>query len=207
MAAGDWKQLKRPIPGSTGQNHDFTLFSGTHQISTVTQTDGTPTLGPTAIRYDSRGNRNLDDNQATSPLTNDERTYLYDDRRNLINVRGQYFTSGSRRYYNVTSTFDAKNRRVSKSFHDETSGKVATWFFYYDPLDRLSEVRHRDRRRYSFEALTIDRDTRLISCAGAGAWALSARADAEAELGAQRHPRRLRDRRDQVRHRLVARDA
>jgi RHS repeat-associated protein len=142
MAAGDWKQLKRPIPGSTGQNHDFTLFSGTHQISTVTQTDGTPALGPTAIRYDSRGNRNLDDNQAASPLTNDERTYVYDERRNLANVRGQYFTSGSWRYYNVTSTFDAKNRRVSKSFHDETSGKVATWFFYYDPLDRLSEVRY-----------------------------------------------------------------
>lgn len=59
-----------------------------------------------------------------------------------MNVRGQYKSAGTWRFYNVASTFDAKNRRVSKTFLDETSGKVATWFFYYDPLDRLSEVRY-----------------------------------------------------------------
>ena len=36
----------------------------------------------------------------------------------------------------------AKNRRVFKSFTNQFTGKVATWFFYYDPLDRLTEVRH-----------------------------------------------------------------
>ncbi|MBA3404530.1 MAG: RHS repeat-associated core domain-containing protein, partial [Gemmatimonadaceae bacterium] len=139
-AAGDWKTLLRPIPGSTGVVHNFALYTGTHQISTVTQSDGTPTLGDTIVSYDSRGNRNIDDNQ--SGLTNDIRTYTYDDRRNVTNVRGQYKTAGTWRFYNVGSAFDAKNRRVFKSFYDETTLKTATWFFYYDPYDRLVEVRH-----------------------------------------------------------------
>jgi RHS repeat-associated protein len=42
----------------------------------------------------------------------------------------------------VASAFDAKNRRVFKSFYDETTLKKATWFFYYDALSRLSEVRY-----------------------------------------------------------------
>jgi RHS repeat-associated protein len=139
-AAGDWKRVLRPIPGSSGLTNSFTDVSGSHQISMVSQSDGTPTLGDTFIRYDGRGNRNLDDNQST--LTNDDRTYLYDARRNVINVRGQYKTGGAWHYYDVSSAFDAKNRRVFKQFYDETTLQAAQWFFYYDALDRLTEIRH-----------------------------------------------------------------
>jgi RHS repeat-associated protein len=102
-----------------------------------------PLLGTCSsiFHHDARGNRDLDDNQ-TSGFTKDDRTYTYDGRRNVINVRGQYKLSGTWRYYNVASAFDAKNRRVFKSFYDETLGQSAQWFFYYDPHDRLTEVRH-----------------------------------------------------------------
>lgn len=45
-------------------------------------------------------------------------------------------------YYDVASAFDAKNRRVLKSFYDETTTKTSTWFFYYDASDRLTEVKY-----------------------------------------------------------------
>ncbi len=139
-AAGDWKRNLRPIPGSTGLINDFTIGTGTHQITSVAQSDGTPTLGSTILAYDARGSRTSDSN--TSTLTNDDRTYTYDSRRNLTNVRGQYYTGGAWHYYNVASAFDAKNRRVFKSFYNETTLKTSQWFFYYDALDRLTEVRH-----------------------------------------------------------------
>jgi RHS repeat-associated protein len=106
----------------------------------VSQPDGTPTLGDTVIHHDARGNRSLDDNQST--LANDDRTYLYDARRNVINVRGQYKTAGGWHYYDVSSAFDARNRRVFKQFLDETTLQKAQWFFSYDALDRLTEIRH-----------------------------------------------------------------
>ena len=144
-AAGDWKRDLRPIAGSTCLINDFTLASGTHQISTVSQPDGTPTsctpvLGNTDVRYNSRGDRSYDDNSTS--LTNDRRDITYDARRNVINVRGRYYLSGSWRYYNVASAFDAQNRRVFKSFYDETTTKLATSYFYYDALDRLVETRY-----------------------------------------------------------------
>jgi RHS repeat-associated protein len=143
-AAGDWKQLLRPIPGSTCLDHDFALVSGTHQIASVTQGGNTPSsctpvLGVTNFGYNALGNRSYDDNQT---LNYDDRTYTYDDRRNVINVAGHYHTGSAWHDYSVASAFDARNRRVFKSFHDETSGQIATWYFYYDPLDRLTEVRH-----------------------------------------------------------------
>lgn len=44
--------------------------------------------------------------------------------------------------YDVHSAFDAKNRRVCKSFTDTTAPKTATWFFYYDSRDRLTEIEY-----------------------------------------------------------------
>ena len=140
--AGDWLKDLRPIPGSTGLTNQFdpSGYGSSHQVTMVRQNDGTPQLGDTAFSYDARGNRTFDDN--TSTLTNDRRDYTYDARRNVTNVRGQYYTGGVWHYYDVASAFDASNRRVFKSFYDETSTKTATWFFYYDPSDRLTEVRY-----------------------------------------------------------------
>jgi RHS repeat-associated protein len=75
-------------------------------------------------------------------LTNDERSYTYDGRSNVINVHGKYFSGGVWHECDVASAFDAKNRRVMKSFRNATTGAEAQWFFYYDALDRLAEVRH-----------------------------------------------------------------
>ncbi|MCW5803059.1 MAG: hypothetical protein KIT31_11790 [Deltaproteobacteria bacterium] len=138
--AGDWKTLLRPIAGSTGLTHSFAITTGRHQISAVTQSDGTPTLGRTAYTYDDRGNRDSDD-QDTS-LTHDARTFTYDSRGNVVNVRGEFYIGGAWHYYDVASAFDSKNRRVYKSFYDESTAKLTTWFFYYDALDRIAEVRH-----------------------------------------------------------------
>lgn len=139
--AGDWKTLLRPIAGSTGGlTHTFTDAKGTHQISSINQSDGTPSLGTTSFSYNSRGSRASDDN--TSGLTHDGRTYTYDGRGNVSNVRGEYWTGSAWHYYQVASAFDGKNRRVFKSFYDESTTKLATWFFYYDALNRLVEVRY-----------------------------------------------------------------
>lgn len=77
---------------------------------------------------------------------NDRRDYTYDTRHNVVNVRGPYLTGGAWHYYDVASAFDQRNRRVYKSFRDETTGKATenttSWFFYYDAADRLTEVRY-----------------------------------------------------------------
>jgi hypothetical protein len=88
--AGDWLKLLRPVPGSTGLMNQFNPsgYGTSHQVTVVNQSDGTPTLGTTALAYDARGNRTSDDN--TSTLTNDRRDYTYDGRGNLINVHGKY---------------------------------------------------------------------------------------------------------------------
>jgi RHS repeat-associated protein len=143
--AGDWKEILRPIAGSSGGtinnfNATGTTYGTSHQVTDVNQSNGTPAFGHTAIAYDARGLRSYDDN--TSTLTNDRRDYTYDARHNVVNVRGQYYTGGAWHYYDVASAFDHKNRRVFKSFYDETTGKTAQWFFYYDTFDRLTEIRY-----------------------------------------------------------------
>lgn len=138
-AAGDWKILWRPIIGSTGWINDFRLATGTHRIALVVQSNGTPTLGTTTLTYDTRGNRNADDN---SGLSNDQRTYTYDSRGNVINVAGKYRLSSGWNDINVTSAFDAQNRRVYKSTTFGGLNITSTYFFYYDALSRLSEIRY-----------------------------------------------------------------
>ena len=139
---GDWKTLLRPIPGSTGltQAFDYSAGSVTDQIADINQSDGTPTLGKTYFGWDGRGNRTFDDNEDT--LTNDRRDYTYDGRRNVATVAGHYPIGGVWHRYAMTNAFDHKNRRVFKSFLDFDTGKQAQWFFYYDPMDRLTEVRY-----------------------------------------------------------------
>jgi len=51
-AAGDWKSLLRPIPGSTGFTHTIGLYTTltgvpTHALRTVDQNSGSPTYGTT----------------------------------------------------------------------------------------------------------------------------------------------------------------
>ncbi len=143
--AGDWLELLRPVPGSGGglMNRFNPLgYGGTHRVTIVQQDDGTPgmELGDTIFSYDAQGRRISDDN--TSTLANDTRTYTYDSRGNVINVHGKYFTGGVWHDYDVASAFDAKNRRVMKTFKDASTGLTAQWFFYYDAADRLTEVRH-----------------------------------------------------------------
>jgi RHS repeat-associated protein len=107
----------------------------------VSQTDGTPALGDTTFSYDGRGNRISDDN-LNSLLTNSRRDYTYDGRGNVINVHGKYYTGSTFHAYDVVSAYDARNRRVFKSFLDNVTGVQAQWFFYYDAVDRLTEIRY-----------------------------------------------------------------
>lgn len=139
-AAGDWKNISRPIPGSTGVDHVITLSTGSHFIASVDEYAGSPILGATSFGSTWFYDRAADDNFATQ--THDRRDYTYDARRNVSNVRGEYKVGANWNYYDVASTFDAKNRRVFKSFYNETTLKTATWFFYYDALDRLTEIKY-----------------------------------------------------------------
>ncbi|MDQ3298629.1 MAG: RHS repeat-associated core domain-containing protein, partial [Myxococcota bacterium] len=143
-AAGDWKGVYRTGAGTSCLDNHFSLTSGTHQISSVSQPGNGgfcyPELEYTTIGHDGRGNRSYEDNTVT--LTYDRRDYTYDARRNVTNVRGRYKASGLWETYDVTSAFDARNRRVFKSFTNVRTLAQAQWFFYYDANDRLVEVRH-----------------------------------------------------------------
>jgi RHS repeat-associated protein len=138
---GDWLQVLRPVPGSTGglmNSFNASGYGTSHQVTSVAQSDGTPSLGTTTLTYNALGQRTQDNN--TSTLTNDQRDYTFDARGNLLNVHGKYKTGGSWHEYDVGSAFDHKNRRVFKFFLDNTTGVRSDWWFYYDALDRLVEV-------------------------------------------------------------------
>src|SRR4030095_8287634 len=140
--AGDRKTLLRPIPGSGGgMTHLFGLQYGTHRISSVNQSDGAIVVGTTVYSHDARGNRTREDN--AGPFTPaDRRVYTYDGRNNLSSVSGTYPAGFEWHDYVLRSAFDGKNRRVFKAFEDLVTHKQRQWFFYYDPLDRLTEVRY-----------------------------------------------------------------
>ena len=139
-ASNDWKQFERPIPSYTSPtdwSHTVNLVSGKDQLSSIVQ----DRVGTTAYAFDARGNRTSDDN--TSSMTHDARTYTYDGRRNAVTVSGQFYTGTAWHAYTMTSAFDARNRRVFKSFRDTTANPnvESQWFFYYDSEDRLTEIR------------------------------------------------------------------
>ena len=138
-SAGDWVQLARPWNGSL-YTYAFTLNSGTHQIGSASP--GGTTAGSAEYQYNAFGDRSEDYIGSNSTFSHATRTYTYDDRHNVVNVRGQYNTGSAWDYYDVASAFDAKNRRVYKSFYDETTAVTSQWYFYYDSQDRLTEVQY-----------------------------------------------------------------
>ena len=138
--AGDWKQLLRPIPGSTGLTHVINPsgYGTKHQIARISQNDGSPALGNTDYTYYAQGDRYEDYNFDT--MWKAYRLFTYDVRHNLRMTEG-FYRSGSYWYvYAAVSAFDAKGRRAFKSF--TANSVTSTWFFYYDALDRLTEVRY-----------------------------------------------------------------
>ena len=58
------KQAEHGV-GKLAPDVGFTDTTGTHQIASVNQSDGSPILGTTAISYNSLGNRASDDNTST----------------------------------------------------------------------------------------------------------------------------------------------
>jgi RHS repeat-associated protein len=136
--AGDRHTLLRPIEASSGGlTHTFTLTPGSHKIASIGQSDGTPVLGATTYTYDGLGSRTAD-NAASDAF--DWRRFTYDERGNLAKVTGWTPVSGVMTPYTLTSAFDGKNRRVMKSF--KVGSQESRWYFYYDALDRLTEVHY-----------------------------------------------------------------
>jgi len=138
-SAGDWNDIQRYDRGVL-HTDTFSLTSGTHQISQVTQ-DGT--LGHVSYTYNVLGDRNSDTGSGGDE-THTGRTYTYDGRHNLVNVRMQlkytHLFTTRWDYFDLGSTFDARGRRVSKTFYEETTGDTSTLFYYYDPAGRLTEM-------------------------------------------------------------------
>lgn len=140
--AGDWKRILRPGLGYSQVVDSFAISAGTHRLSRVDQSYTTEPVGSTEYVYDSRGNRASELNAIFG--TSRPRTYTYDGRRNVRTVSVRIADPIIDGDLVVTSAYDASNRRVFKSVADPTTGTMKTshWFFYYDALDRLSEVHH-----------------------------------------------------------------
>ena len=143
--AGDWNGIARLDRGAI-HTDTVSLTAGTHQISQVAQ-DGT--LGQVTYSYNVLGDR-VSDAASASDETHTGRTYTYDGRHNLTNVRMQYIASrtctfgcvNTWHYFDLGSTYDARGRRVSKTFYEETTGDTSTLFFYYDAKDQLTEINY-----------------------------------------------------------------
>jgi hypothetical protein len=146
--AGDWKVLKRPIPGSTGGlTHTFNPsgYGTSHQVTSVVQSDGSPALGTTTYGYTyfrTGGDRDYDALGDGSSYK--FRGYAYDNRHNVTQVGGFRRDGANWRVYYDNSAFDAQGRRVWKSMTSTVGGVVvhSSRLFYYDPLDRLTEIRY-----------------------------------------------------------------
>jgi hypothetical protein len=143
-ATGDWKRLVRPLPGGGSPiQNDFNpgtggpgLYGSSHRIVKVNQA----TYGDTNYAFDEYGRRSTETNTANPG--NGDRTFTYNSRGLLTNVHGAFFSGGSWHGYDLASAYDAQGRRVYKSYYDNTTGNLATWFFYYDANDRLTEIKH-----------------------------------------------------------------
>jgi hypothetical protein len=132
--AGDWVLLMRPVPGSSAVTNQFSLVAGKHQIDTLNQDANVN--GVTTYNYDGRGFR-ITDTNTNQPGT--ERDYEYDGAGRVQWVSGKYYAPDWD-IYDLGSVYDGQGRRVFKSFYDEETEITSEWFFYYDPLNRLSEV-------------------------------------------------------------------
>jgi RHS repeat-associated protein len=143
--AGDRTTLLRPSPGSGSEmSHVFGIAWDGHRIGRVDQS----LLGRMDYTHDGRRNRISESN--SGPLTtNATRWYGYDGRGNVKSVSGSYLVGTKWHRYTVRSGFDSRNRRVFKSFEDHGDvdlppqpRELKRWYFYYDALDRLTEVRY-----------------------------------------------------------------
>jgi hypothetical protein len=144
-ATGDWKRLMRRLPGGgslvrTDFNPDAGgvpgAYGASHRIVKVRQ----PTYGDTNYAFDEYGRRATETNTANPG--NGDRTFTYNSRGLLANVHGAFYSGGAWHGYDLASAYDARGRRVYKSYLDNTTGNLALWFFYYDAADRLTEIRH-----------------------------------------------------------------
>ncbi len=127
--------------------HNVYYRSGESDLSSILYSAPAGTNSPNgtktvAFGSDGRGNRTYDvDNR----FATDRRDYTYDARNNQITVSGEAPKSpddGTTDDYTMTNAYDHKNRRIFKSYVNETTDDEAQWFFYYDLEDRLIEVKH-----------------------------------------------------------------
>ncbi len=112
------------------------LLTGKDQLDYVTEPNPT---GLTDYGWDVRGNRTYDD-LATSTI--DRRDFTYDGRQRLATVQGKFSVYPNVKNYTLVNAYDQRDRRVFKSFKNTTDNIEAQWFFYYDALDRLVEIKH-----------------------------------------------------------------
>ncbi len=143
-ASGSWKTLYRYDHG-TYSGDTFTDVSTSHRISSI----NSGAVGAVSYGYSQFGERTSDAGTASN-MTHSARNYTYDERHNLINVNRYFeysmnFVTHAITWHlaNVASTFDAKNRRVSKTYTDATGGgQTSQTFYYYDPLNRVTEIKY-----------------------------------------------------------------
>ena len=126
-------------PRQRRRSHQRLQYGGTLALRT-----GSPTLTSRTAAPHSATQRS-----PTIPgaaiASDDDNTPRRFPRRPHVQVR-QPPQRNSRRHYNgsawhcsdIISAFDSMNRRVFKSFYDEISQQSATWYFYYDPTNRLT---------------------------------------------------------------------
>jgi RHS repeat-associated protein len=143
-ASGSWKTLYRYDHG-VYSGDAFADVSTSHRISSVIS----GAVGTVSYGYSQFGERTSDAGSATN-MTHSARNYTYDERHNLINVN-RFFEYSVNRFThaitwhvaNVASTFDARDRRVSKTYTDATGGgQTSQTFYYYDPSDRVTEIKY-----------------------------------------------------------------
>lgn len=116
--------------------YNLTQSSGSDKVASFTQTG---VSGSTTLGWDTRGNRTYED-ESTSSF--DRRDFTYDGRRRVRTVSGKIYVINVWHNYVITNTYDHRDRRVSRHFHDTTSGLKSQWFYYYDVEDRLIEIKY-----------------------------------------------------------------
>ncbi len=123
--------------GSSEFEYTITQVSGTDKISSFAQTG---VSGSTTFGWDARGNRTSEDESTSS---NDRRDYTWEGRRRLRTVSGKHLVGLSTwQNYTITNTYDHRDRRVTRLWYNTTTGLKSQWFYYYDPQDRIIEIKY-----------------------------------------------------------------
>ena len=135
-ASNDRTVFKHQNPSSGDYQYNITQTSGTDKIASFTQTG---VAGSTTLGWDTRGNR-VSEDESTSTV--DRRDYTYEGRRRVRTIAGKYLSISTFRDYVITNSYDHRDRRVSRHFHNTSTGLKSQWFYYYDVQDRLFEVKY-----------------------------------------------------------------